>query len=57
MICPLMSYAANQVSCVREQCAVWDSREEKCGFLAGGIRVQDSVQDLVMALNEIKVKF
>lgn len=57
MICPLMSYAANQVPCVREQCAVWDKREEVCGFLAGGIRVQDSISDLVSTLNDIKVKF
>ncbi|MNS58272.1 hypothetical protein D3C72_911870 [compost metagenome] len=57
MICPLMSYAANQVSCVREQCAWWDDRETKCGVLGIGIRVQDSIQDLTYALNEIKVKF
>ena len=57
MICPLMSYAANQVPCVREQCAVWDKREDMCGFLGGAVRVQESVTDLVMTLNEIKVKF
>ena len=57
MICPFMSYAANQVPCAREQCAVWDKREEACGMLAIGIRVQDSVSDLVSTLNEIKVKF
>lgn len=56
-ICPLMSYAANQVQCVREQCAMWDKREEACGFLAVGARVQDSISDLTMTLNEIKVKF
>lgn len=57
MICPLMSYAANQVSCVREQCAMWDDRESKCGVLGTAIRIQDSIQDLTYALNEIKVKF
>ena len=57
MICPLMSYAANQVSCVREQCAMWDERENKCGILGTAIRIQDSIQDLTYALNEIKVKF
>lgn len=57
MICPLMSYAANQVPCAREQCAMWDKREDACGFLALGHRVQDSIQDLVMTLNDIKVKF
>lgn len=57
MICPLMSYAANQVPCVREQCAMWDKREDCCGFLGIGSRVQDGLSDLVMTLNEIKVKF
>ncbi|MEB3196052.1 MAG: hypothetical protein VKP62_02510 [Candidatus Sericytochromatia bacterium] len=52
-----MSYAANQVPCAREQCAMWDKREDACGFLALGHRVQDSIQDLVMTLNDIKVKF
>ena len=57
MICPFMSYAANQVQCVREQCAVWDAREEKCGILGGPIRVQDAINDMVSTLNDIKVKF
>lgn len=57
MICPLMSYAANQVPCAREQCAMWDKREDSCGFLGIGIRVQDSISDLVSTLNDIKVKF
>lgn len=57
MICPLMSYAANQVSCVREQCAMWDERESRCGVLGTAIRIQDSISDLTYALNEIKVKF
>jgi len=52
-----MSYAANQVPCAREQCAVWDKREDVCGLLGTGIRVQESIQDLVATLNEIKVKF
>jgi hypothetical protein len=57
MICPLMSYAANQVACAREQCAMWDKREEACGVLATGMRIQDSILDLVNTLNDIKVKF
>lgn len=57
MICPLMSYAANQVPCARENCAIWDKREEACGFLGVGIRVQDSLMDIVSTMNEIKVKF
>ena len=57
MICPLMSYAANQVPCAGDQCAMWDKRENACGFLGIGIRVQDSISDLVSTLNEIKVKF
>ncbi|MEB3328871.1 MAG: hypothetical protein VKQ33_06530 [Candidatus Sericytochromatia bacterium] len=57
MICPLMSYAANQVACAREQCAMWDKREETCGVLATGLRIQDSLLDLVNTLNDIKVKF
>ena len=57
MICPLMSYAANQVECARENCAIWDRREEACGFLAVASRVEDSVRDINMTLNEIKVKF
>ena len=56
-ICPLMSYAGNQVPCVREQCALWDKRDEVCGLLGGAIRVQDAVERLHMAINEIKVKF
>ena len=57
LICPLMSYAANQAPCVRDQCAMWDGREEKCGVLSTPIRVQDAINDLVSTLNEIKVKF
>ena len=57
LICPLMSYAANQAPCVREQCAMWDERETRCGVLGTAIRIQDSIQDLTSALNEIKVKF
>lgn len=57
MICPLMSYAANQVACVREQCAWWDERESRCAVLSTPIRIQDAVSDLTYALNEIKVKF
>jgi|GEM_PF-6097159 hypothetical protein len=57
MICPLMSYAANLVECQREKCAVWDKREEACGLVSVGARVQDGLSDLVMTLNEIKVKF
>lgn len=57
MICPLMSYAANQVQCARENCAIWDKREEQCGFLAVSTRVEDSMRDLTATLNEIKVKF
>lgn len=57
MICPLMSYAANQVSCAKDQCAIWDKREEACGFLSVATRVEDSVRDMTMTLNEIKVKF
>lgn len=56
-ICPLMSYAANQAPCVREQCAMWDKREEACGFMAGAIRIEDSVERMITTLNEIKVKF
>jgi hypothetical protein len=52
-----MSYAANQVQCVGDQCAVWDKREQACGFLAGAIRVEDAFRDMTMTLNEIKVKF
>ena len=57
MICPLMSYAANQVQCVRDQCAIWDKREEACGFIAGAIRVEDALRDVTSTMNEIKVKF
>lgn len=57
MICPLMSYAANQVQCVGDQCAVWDKREQACAFLAGPIRVEDAFRDMTSTLNEIKVKF
>ena len=57
MICPLMSYAANQVQCVKEECAVWDKREQACGMVSVGQRVQDGLIDLVNTLNEIKVKF
>ena len=57
MICPLMSYAANQVQCVKEQCALWDDREEACGFLGGPRRIEDAIERLTMAANDIKVKF
>lgn len=56
-ICPLMSYAANQVPCVREQCAFWDTREEVCAHLAGPRRIEDAVERMISTLNEIKVKF
>lgn len=56
-ICPLMSYAANQVPCVREQCALWDKREEVCGLLGSALRIQDALQDVVATMNDIKVKF
>jgi hypothetical protein len=57
LICPLMSYAGNQVDCVREQCALWDKREEMCGLLGGARRIQESVERLDSSINEIKVKF
>lgn len=56
-ICPFMSYAMNQVPCLREQCAVWDEREQACGMISGAWRVQDSLRDVVDTMNEIKVKF
>jgi hypothetical protein len=52
-----MSYAANQVQCVGDQCAIWDKRENACGYLSGPQRVEDSIRDVMMTLNEIKVKF
>lgn len=57
MICPLMSYAANQVECVRQECAIWDKREDCCGFLSVGQRVENSLERITSTMNEIKVKF
>lgn len=57
MICPLMSYAANQTPCVKEGCGFWDAREECCAVLSSPRRIQDSVRDLVDVLNDIKVRF
>lgn len=55
-ICPLMSYAANQVPCVQKECAVWDEREEACAYLSGPRRIQDAVDMLVRSVDDIKVK-
>lgn len=55
-ICPLMSYAANQVPCVKDQCAIWDAREEACGYLSGPRRIESAVDMLVRSVDDIKVK-
>jgi hypothetical protein len=56
-ICPFMSYAMNQVPCLREQCAVWDAREEACAMVGGPVRITDALRDVVDTMNDIKVKF
>jgi hypothetical protein len=54
MICPLMSYAANQVACVKDQCALWDDREDCCAILSLPRRLSSSLMDIQDVASDIK---
>jgi hypothetical protein len=56
MLCPIMSYATQQVPCVEHHCAVWMTRDQRCGLIAHNDRLDDNFERLLKVINEIKSK-
>lgn len=56
LLCPVMSYATQQVPCVEHHCAMWMARESRCGMVAVNDRIEDGFERLLRAINEIKAK-
>lgn len=55
-VCPIMSYAANQVPCVEKNCALWNAQDGQCAYLSNNSRIADGLDLLIRAINEIKAK-
>lgn len=55
-VCPILTSGTNAINCIQHNCAFWDATYAKCGMLAGPERLQDAVDRLEQAINEIRVK-
>lgn len=55
-ICPLMSYANQKAECVHDQCALYSAKDEQCGLLSPSVRIADGFDQVVSAINDIRVK-
>ncbi|MBI6545741.1 MAG: hypothetical protein HY692_03045 [Cyanobacteria bacterium NC_groundwater_1444_Ag_S-0.65um_54_12] len=56
LLCPVMSYAQQQVPCVEQHCALWMKRQAQCGLVTHNERLEDGFEQLIRAVHDIKAK-
>lgn len=56
LLCPVMSYASQQVPCVEHHCALWSAKDNKCSLITHSDRIEDGFERLIRTLHDIKAK-
>ncbi len=56
LLCPVMSYATQQVPCVEHHCAMWLTRDGRCSFAGVNDKIDEGFERLIRAINEVKAK-
>lgn len=60
-VCPIMSLRSSAskeaiVNCIESKCAFWDSIYNKCSQVSSSERLSEALEQLQMALNDMKAR-